>query len=80
MMNALSLAEIVGDGASIVSALRQWEAQERPLTDHTQARAAELAHTRALGNGMQWDDIGLRAALHVPTGTRPEAYAQLERR
>jgi len=79
MMNALSLAETVADGADIAAALQQWEAQERPLTDHTQARAAELAHTRALSNGMQWDDIGLRAALHVPTGTLPEAYAQLER-
>jgi 2-methyl-3-hydroxypyridine 5-carboxylic acid dioxygenase len=79
MMNALSLAEIVADGSNIVAALQQWEAQERPLTDHTQARAAELARTRALSSGMQWDDIGLRAALHVPTGTRPEAYAHLER-
>jgi 2-methyl-3-hydroxypyridine 5-carboxylic acid dioxygenase len=52
MMNALSLAEIVADGSDIPSALRQWEAQERPLTDHTQARAAELARTRALSTGM----------------------------
>lgn len=56
---------------------RQWEAQERSLTDHTQARAAELVQTRALGGGMQWDDVGLRAALHVPTGTRPAEFAQL---
>jgi hypothetical protein len=52
------------------------EAQERPLTDHTQARSAELAATRALGAGMQWDDIGLRAAQHVPFGTRPEEFAR----
>jgi 2-methyl-3-hydroxypyridine 5-carboxylic acid dioxygenase len=75
MMNALSLAEFVSDGSDIEAALQRWEVQERPLTDHTQARAAELARTRALSNGMQWDDIGLRAALHVPTGTRPEAYS-----
>jgi hypothetical protein len=23
---------------------------------------------------MQWDDIGLRAALHVPYGSRPEEF------
>jgi 2-methyl-3-hydroxypyridine 5-carboxylic acid dioxygenase len=59
--------------------LQRWEAQERHLTDHTQARSAELARTRALGSGMQWDDVGLRAALHVPTGTRPAEYARLRR-
>ncbi len=79
MMNALSLAELVSSRSDIESALQEWEARERPLTDHTQARAAELARTRALSNGMQWDDIGLRAALHIPTGTRPEAYARMRR-
>ena len=74
MMNALSLAEIVTSGAEIVASLQRWEAQERALTDHTQARSAELAATRALGAGMQWDDIGLRAALHIPFGTRPEDF------
>jgi len=77
MMNALSLAEFVNEASDVVMRLRQWEAQERPLTDHTQARAAELVQTRALGGGMQWDDVGLRAALHVPTGTRPVEFAQL---
>ena len=77
MMNALSLAQFVSDGSDMADALQRWEAQERPLTDHTQARSAELARTRALGSGMQWDDVGLRAALHVPTGTRPEEYARL---
>jgi 2-methyl-3-hydroxypyridine 5-carboxylic acid dioxygenase len=77
MMNALSLAERVSGGLAIGLALQRWEAQERPLTDHTQARAAELARTRALGNGMQWDDVGLRAALHVPTGTRAEEFPML---
>ena len=76
MMNALSLAVFVSDGSG-GGALQRWQAQERGLTDHTQARSAELARTRAFGSGMQWDDVGLRAALHVPTGTRPEAYAPL---
>ncbi len=77
MMNALSLAVFVSDGSDVAGALQRWQAQERGLTDHTQARSAELARTRALGSGMQWDDVGLRAALHVPTGTQPEAYAPL---
>jgi 2-methyl-3-hydroxypyridine 5-carboxylic acid dioxygenase len=77
MMNALSLAEIVAGGSEVAEALPRWEAQERALTDHTQARAAELARTRALGSGMHWDDVGLRAALHVPTGTRPEEFGRL---
>ena len=74
MMNALSLAEIVTSGSDLEASLQRWEVQERALTDHTQARSAELAHTRALGSGMQWDDIGLRAALHIPFGTRPEEF------
>jgi 2-methyl-3-hydroxypyridine 5-carboxylic acid dioxygenase len=80
MMNALSLAVFVSDGSPIEDALKRWEAQERGLTDHTQARSAELARTRALGSGMHWDDVGLRAAQHVPTGTLPEAYARLRQR
>jgi hypothetical protein len=80
MMNALSLAQFVSDGSEITSALQRWEAQERHLTDQTQARSAELARTRALGSGMQWDDVGLRAALHVPTGTRPAEYERLRRK
>jgi hypothetical protein len=77
MMNALSLAEIVSGGSEVVVALQRWEAQERSLTNHTQAHAAELARTHAVGSGMQWDDVGLRAALHVPIGTRPEEFVRL---
>ena len=77
MMNALSLAEIVTGAADVATSLQRWEAQERALTDHTQARSAELARTRALGAGMQWDDIGLRAALHIPFGSRPEEFERL---
>jgi 2-methyl-3-hydroxypyridine 5-carboxylic acid dioxygenase len=77
MMNALSVAEAVSNGSDLEASLQRWEAQERHLTDHTQARAAELARTRALGSGMQWDDAGMRTALHVPTATLPEDYARL---
>jgi hypothetical protein len=58
--------------------MQRWEAQERGATDHTQARSAELGGTRALGSGTQWDDVRLRAALHVATGSQPEAYARVK--
>jgi 2-methyl-3-hydroxypyridine 5-carboxylic acid dioxygenase len=74
MMNALSMAEIVTGGTDVAASLQHWEKQERALTDHTQTRSAELARTRALGAGMRWDEIGLRAARHVPFGTRPEEF------
>jgi 2-methyl-3-hydroxypyridine 5-carboxylic acid dioxygenase len=77
MMNALSLAEFVSEGSDLTVDLQRWEKRERALTDHTQSRSAELARTRALGSGMQWDDIGMRAARHVPTGTRPEEFSRL---
>jgi len=70
MMNALSLAVTLENCDSVEEALAAWERQERPLTDHTQARAAQLAASRALASGMAWDDEGLRAAKHLPTGTK----------
>ncbi|MBL6457397.1 FAD-dependent monooxygenase [Belnapia sp. T6] len=66
--NALGLA-VALEEAETAEALRLWEARERPLTDHTQRRAAEIAESRILASGMSWDDEGLRAARHVPTGT-----------
>ena len=70
MMNALGLAEALEEHTDVEATLAAWEARERPLTDFTQARAAHLADTRALASGMSWDDEGLRAARHAPTGTR----------
>jgi 2-methyl-3-hydroxypyridine 5-carboxylic acid dioxygenase len=72
MMNALSLAVALERDDDVPTALETWEREERWLTDHTQARASELAATRALASGMSWDDIGLRAARHIPTGTSAE--------
>ena len=69
-----SKAEIVTGGTDVAASLQHWEKQERALTDHTQTRSAELARTRALGAGMRWDEVGLRAARHVPFGTRPEKF------
>ena len=36
MMNALGLAVALQDALDLTSALKQWEARERPLTEHTQ--------------------------------------------
>jgi len=69
--NALGLAVALEAGGTVEAALSAWEARERPLTDHTQRRAAEIAASRVLASGMAWDDDGLRAARHVPTGTGP---------
>ena len=68
--NALGLAVALDERASVPEALQLWETRERPLTDHTQSRAAEIADQRVLAGGMDWDDEGLRAARSIPTGTR----------
>ncbi|WP_110650077.1 FAD-dependent oxidoreductase [Salinicola peritrichatus] len=70
--NALGLAVAIEETDSLEEALQLWERRERPLTDHTQSRASELAASRDLAAGMDWNDIGLKAARHVPTGTSPE--------
>ncbi|HSR81991.1 MAG TPA: FAD-dependent monooxygenase, partial [Hyphomicrobiaceae bacterium] len=41
MMNTLSLAVFVSQGSPIENALQRWEAQERGLTNDTQARSAD---------------------------------------
>jgi len=74
--NALGLAVALDETDSVEAALSLWEERERPLTDHTQRRAAEIAASRALASGMAWDDEGLRAARHIPTGTTPAGASQ----
>lgn len=69
IMNALALAVALDEGGSVEEVLPRWERRERPLTDHTQSRAKQIADSRSLAGGMSWDDDGLRAARHVPTGT-----------
>ncbi len=69
MMNALGLAVAMEEFPAVPEALLHWEDRERPMTDHTQSRAAEIAETRVLAAGMDWDDTGLLAARHIPTGT-----------
>jgi 2-methyl-3-hydroxypyridine 5-carboxylic acid dioxygenase len=71
MSNALGLAVALGASRSIEDALRVWERTDRPMTDHTQAFASDLAKTRKLIDGHAWSDEALRAARHIPTGTVP---------
>jgi 2-methyl-3-hydroxypyridine 5-carboxylic acid dioxygenase len=67
--NALGLAVALDERDAVRDALELWEARERPLTDHTQRRAGEIAGQRLLAGGMDWDDEGMRAARHIPSGT-----------
>ena len=69
MMNGLALAATVVEVDDVVTALRRWEEQERPLTDHTQEISSRYAATRAGSDGAsKWNADALRAARHVPTG------------
>jgi 2-methyl-3-hydroxypyridine 5-carboxylic acid dioxygenase len=68
--NALGLAVALDERDTVRAALELWESRERPLTDHTQRRAGEIAGSRLLAGGMNWDDEGMRAARNIPTGTR----------
>jgi len=69
MMNALALAVAVEDRSDIEDALDEWEAHERPLTEHTQDLSALIAKERRTSRGGIWDSDALRAANHIPTGT-----------
>jgi 2-polyprenyl-6-methoxyphenol hydroxylase-like FAD-dependent oxidoreductase len=66
--NGLRGLHAIGAAADVLRSARQAPAQ---------VRAAELARTRAPGSSARWDDSGMRAALHVPTATRPEEYATI---
>lgn len=81
LMNGLGLAVAVTDARDIEKALGEWEARERPMTEHTQDTA------ESLGGMNYWPDdvrsqvlkitgksreIGMermKTARHVPTGT-----------
>jgi 2-methyl-3-hydroxypyridine 5-carboxylic acid dioxygenase len=68
--NALGPAVALDKWDTVRAALELGEARERPLTDHTQRRAGEIAGSRLLAGGMNWDDESMRAARSTPTGTR----------
>ena len=69
MMNALSLAVAVDGAPSIEDALAGWEERERPLTEFTQDRSAEVARARINAGGRIWSETSLRPARAIPTGT-----------
>lgn len=73
MMSALSLAVAVDESDDIESALRAWEARERPITENTQevsrSRALDLAPTEP-GDSDKWPAGSLQTAHHVPTGAK----------
>jgi 2-methyl-3-hydroxypyridine 5-carboxylic acid dioxygenase len=66
MMNALALAVALETHGFLPSALQEWEQRERPLTEYTQDRSAQIANERRLS---RWDPGTLRAANHTPVGT-----------
>ena len=69
MMNALSLAVHMEGGASgVETRLREWERQERPLTDRTQQRSAKITAERALSKADWVNDEVMETMRHVPTG------------
>jgi 2-methyl-3-hydroxypyridine 5-carboxylic acid dioxygenase len=70
--NALGLAVALDERGTVRDALEQWEARERPLTDHTQRRAGEIAGARLLAGGMNSDDEGMRAARSIPSGAHEQ--------
>ncbi len=81
MMNALSLAVHMEDGADKVEArLREWERQERPLTDRTQRRSAKLTAERALSKGEWVNDELMETMRHIPTGASTDPLPGFPRR
>jgi 2-methyl-3-hydroxypyridine 5-carboxylic acid dioxygenase len=70
MMNALSLAATLERDGDVPAALAQWEASERPLTEHTQDVSGDHARGRVGSDPRRhkWDDAALRTALHIPVG------------
>jgi len=81
LMNGLALAVSVADAADIGTALGEWEARERPLTEHTQDTAENLgsmntwpddvrsAVLKIVGKSRELGEVRMRTARHVPTGT-----------
>lgn len=69
MMNALSLAVALEGTETIEEALATWEREERPMTEHTQDQSDRAARERLVTRASIWNDMSLRTAWHIPTGT-----------
>jgi len=85
LMNGLALAAAVTDASDVVAALGEWEARERPLTEHTQDTAERLGDMnlwpddirsqvlKITGRSAEIGAVRMRTARHIPTAT--EAFA-----
>ncbi len=85
LMNGLALAAAVTDAPDVVAALGEWEARERPLTEHTQDTAERLGDMnlwpddirsqvlKITGRSAEIGAVRMRTARHIPTAT--EAFA-----
>lgn len=85
LMNGLALAATVTDAPDIEVALAEWEACERPLTEHTQDTAERLGDMnfwpddirsevlKITGRSAEIGAVRMKTARHIPTAT--EAFA-----
>ncbi|HEV2501909.1 MAG TPA: NAD(P)/FAD-dependent oxidoreductase [Mesorhizobium sp.] len=85
LMNGLALAATVTDAPDIEVALAEWEARERPLTEHTQDTAERLGDMnlwpddirsqvlKITGRSAEIGAVRMKTARHIPTAT--EAFA-----
>lgn len=85
LMNGLALAAAVTDAPDIAAALADWEARERPLTEHTQDTAERLGDMnfwpddirsevlKITGKSAEIGAVRMKTARHIPTAT--EAFA-----
>ncbi|PLP55931.1 FAD-dependent monooxygenase [Mesorhizobium loti] len=85
LMNGLALAAAATDAPDIASALAEWEARERPLTEHTQDTAERLGDMnfwpddirsqvlKITGRSAEIGAVRMKTARHIPTAT--EAFA-----
>jgi 2-polyprenyl-6-methoxyphenol hydroxylase-like FAD-dependent oxidoreductase len=81
LMNGLGLAAAVTGAADVAQALVEWEARERPLTEHTQDTAERLGDMnfwpddvrsevlKITGRCREIGMVRMKTALHVPTAT-----------
>ncbi|HEV2573878.1 MAG TPA: NAD(P)/FAD-dependent oxidoreductase [Beijerinckiaceae bacterium] len=82
LMNGIGLAAAVADAPDVAQALRDWEARERPMTEHTQDTAERLGdmnfwpddvRSQVLKITGQCREIAMermKTALYAPTATQ----------
>lgn len=83
MMNGLGLAAAVSEGSDVIASLAEWEARERPMTEHTQDTAERLGDMnfwpddvrsqvlKITGKSREIGAERMRTARHAPTATDP---------